>query len=66
MRSLFPLKVSNKAMAKKDEIADVVAKFKEGRFRTFDELARLVHQGVHVVRLLRGFSADFAFMCAYP
>lgn len=37
--------VSSKAMAKKDEIADLVAKLNEGRFRTFDDLARLVQHG---------------------
>jgi hypothetical protein len=32
-------------MAKKDEIAVLVAKLNEGRFRTFDDLARLVQHG---------------------
>jgi hypothetical protein len=39
--------VSSKAMAKKDEIADLVAKLNEGQFRSFDDLARLVQHGRH-------------------
>jgi hypothetical protein len=32
-------------MSKKDEIMDLVAKLKDGRFNTFDDLARVVQNG---------------------
>lgn len=48
LRRALTRRMSSKAMAKKDEIADLVAKLNEGRFRTFDDLARLVQHAVRV------------------
>ncbi len=45
-------------MAKKDEIADLVAKLNEGQFRSFDDLARLVQHGRALSLLSLSLSPD--------